>query len=69
MARYKVTFDVPLRLAARERAMAIAGRLDERLLCHAGPRGDRPGGSDLPDPARSAEGRHCRDDHPGSECG
>jgi hypothetical protein len=28
VARYKVTFDMPLRLAVGERAMAIAGRLD-----------------------------------------
>jgi hypothetical protein len=31
MIRYKVTFDMPVRLAAGERAMAIAGRLDETL--------------------------------------
>lgn len=31
MARYKVTFDMPLRLAVGERAMAIAGRLQDRL--------------------------------------
>jgi hypothetical protein len=31
VARYKVTFDMPLRLAAGERAMAIAGRLQDRL--------------------------------------
>jgi hypothetical protein len=31
MVRYKVTFDMPVRLAAGERAMAIAGRLDEAL--------------------------------------
>jgi len=31
VARYKVTFDMPLRLAAGERAMAIAGRLHDRL--------------------------------------
>lgn len=31
MARYKVTFDMPVRLAAGDRAMAIAGRLDEAL--------------------------------------
>jgi hypothetical protein len=31
MARYKVTFDMPLRLAVGERAMAIAGRLHDRL--------------------------------------
>lgn len=31
MARYQVTFDMPVRLAAGDRAMAIAGRLDEAL--------------------------------------
>lgn len=31
VARYKVTFDMPLRPAAGERAMAIAGRLQDRL--------------------------------------
>jgi hypothetical protein len=31
VARYKVTFDMPLRLAAGERAMAIAGRLQDQL--------------------------------------
>ena len=31
MARYKVTFDMPVRLAAGDRAMAIAGRLDQAL--------------------------------------
>jgi hypothetical protein len=31
VARYLVTFDMPLRLAAGERAMAIAGRLHDRL--------------------------------------
>jgi hypothetical protein len=31
MARYKITFDMPVRLAAGDRAMAIAGRLDEAL--------------------------------------
>jgi hypothetical protein len=31
VARYKVTFDMPLRLAVGERAMAIAGRLQDRL--------------------------------------
>lgn len=31
VARYKVVFDMPLRLAAGERAMAIAGRLHDTL--------------------------------------
>lgn len=31
VAKYRVTFDMPLRLAAGERAMAIAGRLHDRL--------------------------------------
>jgi hypothetical protein len=31
VARYLVTFDMPLRLAPGERAMAIAGRLHDRL--------------------------------------
>lgn len=31
VARYKVTFDIRLRLAVGERAMAIAGRLQDRL--------------------------------------
>jgi hypothetical protein len=31
MARYRVTFNMPVRLAAGDRAMAIAGRLDEAL--------------------------------------
>jgi hypothetical protein len=31
VARYKVIFDMPLRLAVGERAMAIAGRLQDRL--------------------------------------
>lgn len=31
MVRYQVTFDMPVRLAAGDRAMAIAGRLDEAL--------------------------------------
>jgi hypothetical protein len=35
VARYLVTFDMPLRLAAGERAMAIAGRV---------PTGSRPSG-------------------------
>jgi hypothetical protein len=31
VARYKVVFDMPLRLSAGERAMAIAGRLHDTL--------------------------------------
>jgi hypothetical protein len=31
VAWYKVTFDMPLRLAVGERAMSIAGRLQDRL--------------------------------------
>jgi hypothetical protein len=31
VGRYLVTFDMPLRLAAGERAMSIAGRLHDRL--------------------------------------
>jgi len=31
VAKYRVTFDMPLRLAVGERAMAIAGRLHDRL--------------------------------------
>jgi hypothetical protein len=31
VAQFKVTFDMPLKLAVGERAMAIAGRLQDRL--------------------------------------
>jgi len=31
VGRYKATFDMPLRLAVGERAMAIAGRVQDRL--------------------------------------
>jgi hypothetical protein len=31
VARYKMTFEMPLRLAVGERAMAIAGRFQDRL--------------------------------------